>query len=721
MLAPLASAQSGLAPAQQAHPRVALVLSGGGARGGAHLGVLKVLEELQIPVDLVVGTSAGAIVGAAYATGMPLEDIERELAAVRTSDLFHDVARTDLPLRLRDADRDNLVGLEVGIGRDGAQLPIGVVAGVSMEAVLRRLASRQRSEDFDAFPMPFRAVATDMASAQMVVLDHGSLATAMRASMALPALVDPVELDGRLLVDGGISRNLPVDVARSLGADVVIAVNVGSPLQPRDKLTSVVRITEQLTRMLTTTNTAASLAQLGQADVLIAPRMTDLSMIDFDRVPEAVRAGELAARAAAPRLARLAVGADAYRAFQAARRVVPDAGQRIVGVDVTGTQRVSTESVRAALSAREGAPFDPAATERDMRRLYGTGAFERVDYYLRDADGGRRLTATVSEKRWGPNYVRAGLGLSTDFHGDAQFNAVLAHRMTGLNRLGGEWSNRLQIGRTELLGTEFHQPFAFGGVWFGAVRGELRREPFDLFLQQQRIGRYRRIERSASAEVGAQLGTNAEIRVGMMGAHYRLSTDTGIISGESLVPGQGMRGISARLRLDTLDSARFPRSGYAADLRYLHAMTDGPGGTHYGKLDLWAQAAASAGPHTLRAAASAIRPAGGRLPFYELSQLGGFLRLSGYRTGELLGQQARFGRLVYTYRLRAPGLWDGSYLGLSAEAGHIDDLLQSAGPRRALRSNAAFIGTDTLLGPVYLGYGRAAGGSDALYLFLGVP
>ena len=252
---PVAAAPAASAPASPlGRPRIGLVLSGGGARGGAHLGVLKVMEELRVPVDVIVGTSAGAIVAAAYASGMPLPQIDREMGRLRTEMLFRDGDRTETPLRDKVNDATNYIGPEIGVTAKGMAFPKGMVAGVSIEAVLRQLTARQRVLDFDRLPIRFRAIATDLAPSEMVVLDKGSLAVAVRASMAIPAVVDPVELDGRLLVDGGLSRNLPVDVARALGADIVIAVNIGTPLRKRSEIRGILTVSDQISRILTANN-----------------------------------------------------------------------------------------------------------------------------------------------------------------------------------------------------------------------------------------------------------------------------------------------------------------------------------------------------------------------------------------------------------------------------------------------------------------------------------
>lgn len=711
---------SGLAAAEAKRPKVGLVLSGGGARGGAHIGVLRALERLRVPVDMVVGTSAGAIVGAAYASGMPLSEIENEAAGLHTTLLVHDVTRTDLSLRQRDDERLRLLGPEVGIGRHGLQLPKGVVAGVSLEALLRRLTVRQREESFDALPIPFRAVATDLALAQPVIIDQGSLAGAIRASMAIPGLVTPVERDGRLLVDGGLVRNLPVDIARAMGAEIIIAVNIGTPLQPREQLGSLLTVSEQMVRMLTTTNTAQSLRELTSFDILITPDLGDLPTGAFDRLLESVGAGEQAAMAMAQALAPLRVSPEAYAEFTARREVAPPSRPVVAGIEVSGARTVNPEAVRAAFDQAPGTPFDPALAEADMRRLYARGDFERVSYFLdRDVNGRQVLHAEVSEKSWGPHYLRAGFGLASDFRGDAQFDLALAHRMGNINALGGEWRNLLQTGRTDRFASELYQPFDLAQRRFGVLEADTVRDPFDLYVGEQRVGRYRRIRSSVSAALGARLGADAEVRIGWSQGRARMATQTGIVPGEAILPPSNVSGATARLRFDTLDSLRFPREGQAVDLR----LFKGDGGElDYTRIDLSAQAATSRGNHTLRFAFTGSHlEIDGRPPAYELGQLGGFLRLSGYRAGEFTGTDERLARLVYSYRITGPGLFDGSYLGMSSEFGRIRDILDNPAARSTLRSNAVFVGTDTALGPLYLGYGRARHGRNALYLFLGIP
>jgi NTE family protein len=688
--------------------------------------VLKVLERLQVPVDVIVGTSAGAIIGAAYASGMTVDEIEQSLRPLGTATLFHDVARDDLPMRRKADDTLNFVGPEIGLSLNGVRLPKGAVAGVAMEAVLRNLTARQTDPDFDRLPVPFRAVATDLATVDMVVLERGSLATALRASMSLPAVVNPVEIDGRLLVDGGLARNLPVDVARALGAQVVIAVNIGTPLRTREELDSVLQVSEQMVRALTSRNVRQSLSELGPRDVLITPELGALGTADFDRMLDAAEAGERAAMAAAERLAPYRSDAAAWATWAAGRRATDNeqvVQRRVDELTITGTEHVNPAAVRAALHTQPGEAFDAAKTDADLKRLYAGGDFEHVGYNLAPlAQGGHALTVNVTEKAWGPNFLRVGFNLSSNFRGDAHYGLLLSHRRTWLNSLGAEWRNDLELGHVDRLRSEWYQPLDAGQRLFMAAHAESRREPFELYVFEQRIGRYRRRATALGLDLGVTLARATEWRIGLSRGHSTLGTDTGLIPGEVLAPRVAVAGWSSRLRVDTLDNLRFPRQGALLDLRYFSAEPGLGAAQRYAKLDLRLQTAASRGAHTLRGAAFINRPVSGDgLPLHELVQLGGFLRLSGYRDGEFLGVGAQLTRLVYTYRVAAPGLLDGVYVGLSAEAGRISDALAQLSPRSTLRSNAIFLAVDTPVGPLYLAHGRASSARSATYLFLGLP
>jgi NTE family protein len=718
-----APAAAGPAPAA-ARPRICLVLSGGGARGAAHVGVLKELRDLRVPVDCVVGTSMGSIVGASYASGASVEEMEAVLHRLTTRLLFNEKPpRQERAVRLKRDDAKNLAPAEMGLGGKGLLLPKGLVSGVQLEAVLRELSKVRGYQQFDRLPIPFRAVATDLVTGKAVVLKDGELAGAMRASMSVPGAIEPVRLGDHLLVDGGLTDNLPVDVARAMGADVVIAVNLGTPLLRAEQLDSIVGITSQMVNILTEQNVQASLASLKPTDILIVPRLGDYSAADFDHMTDIVPQGEAATQAVADRLAPYALSPAAYARWDAQRRAVP--AQPLEAVDeirFEGLERVNPEIARSEMKTRPGEPIDQKVLDRDMQRLYGTGDFEHVSYSLLEEPGKRILSVDAVEKSWGPNYLRLGMGLSSDFSGDAYYNLLANYRMTWVNPLGAEWRVDGQVGRTSRLETEFYQPLQRGPGLFVAPRAWVERRTTDVFFGNQRIAIFDGSTASAELALGAQLTHYGEIRLGVASKRHHSSLDTGPPVFDSSRADLDSTGYTLRALVDQLDNLNFPRAGYAASLDVDAARKSLGGQVDYDRLLVSGTYVQSFGEHTFQIAARVGRRLGSDpLPPSEMFQWGGFLQQSGLPTGALLGQDLSFGRLVYTNRLRRWSLLEGVYAGASLEVGRMDHSLLPGNDLGTLRSAALLLGVDTPLGPLYLGYGRANQRYSSFYLFLGRP
>ncbi len=700
------------------------MLSGGGARGAAHIGVLKVLEEYRVPIDCIAGTSMGALVGAAYATGSTTAEMEKVVAALSTELLFKDKPpRRELSVRRKEEDQLNLVGPEIGIRGGEAFLQKGVVSGVQLETVLRQLSKARGYRRFDELPIPFRAVATDLVTGRAVVFGDGDLASVMRASMSVPGVIAPTEIGDMLLVDGGLTNNLPVDIAREMRADVVIAVNLGTPLLPRKQLGSVVGVTGQVIFILTEQNVRASIATLTPKDVLIEPELGDFSFGDFDHLPQTIPIGEAAARKVVGFLTRLSVPAAEYAALRARQLAAIPADRRPIDeIRFEAMQTVNSAVAATYLSTKAGAPIDQDLLDRDIRRLYGTGDYEHIGYRIVDEPGKRVLVIEAVEKSWGPNYLRFGVGLATDFQSDANFNVRASYRRTWLNSLGAEWRNEVQLGRTNSLLSELYQPLTLGGLIFIAPRVELARQPTDVYDGNRRLARIDVTYGRASFDVGSQLASVGEARVGLARGFGDAKLSIG-----SADFGQDLRRVrqgayTARLFVDQLDSASFPRTGYDGEAQ-LFASRPGLGAQDkYTKWFAGADAAHSFGDHTFVAGGLV----GGRhgsdpLPTYDLFSWGGFLRGSGYRAGGLIGDHIQFGRLLYYQKLARQTLLEGVYAGVSVEAGKVGGSPVPGSPTGWIKSGSIYFGIDTLLGPLYLGYGQASGSQRSFYFYLGRP
>jgi NTE family protein len=721
--APLAAQPQPRAP-EAKRPKICLVLSGGGARGAAHVGVLKALEELRVPIDCITGTSMGSIVGGAYATGTTVPEMNVVLAGITTELLLKEKPpRQERAIRRKADDATILFSPEIGVREGDVLLPKGVVSGVQLETVLRQLSKAHGFRKFDELPIPFRAVATDLVTGKPVVFSEGELAHVMRASMSVPGAIAPAEIGGMILVDGGLTNNLPVDVARAMGADIVIAVNLGTPLLKREDLGSILGVTGQMINILTEQNVQASLASLKPTDILILPELGDFSAGDFDHLSQAVPIGEAAARKVADRLAALSVPAAQYAALRSQQLTVTPPDLRPVDeIRFRNLRRVSPEFAAGIMETKPGQPIDQAVLDLDMRRLFGTDEFEHVSYGFLEEPGRRVLLIDAVEKSWGPNYLRFGLGLSADFGGDAFFNALVSYRKTWINRLGGEWRSDLQLGQTNRIFTELYQPLQTGRFLFVAPYAELERRTIDVFQGEDRIARYDVKHSRIGCDIGSQFTRYGELRLGLLHGKRSASLDTGP---PSLSPGAediDDGAVRARLLFDQLDNVNFPRSSSGGLLNVYDSRTVLGADLNYGKWDLDAMIARSFGPHTFNLGFRLAGKLGSNaLPRYDLFQWGGFLRQSGYRTGALLGESIRYGRLVYYSRLLRLPLLEGMYVGGSLEVGEVSKPLVPGSPTGTLKSASVFFGLDSPIGPMYLGYGRAADGNSSLYFFLGRP
>ena len=706
-----------------ATPRIGLALSGGGARGTAHIGVLKVLEELRVPVHCVAGTSMGAIVGGAYASGGRPQDLEQTVVTTDWNKVFRDrPPRDEISSRRKEDDYKTLFAPEYGVKDGGLVLPKGIISGVSIESYFRGLTAMASGiDDFSKLPIPFRAVAADIETGEAVVLARGSVAQAMRASMAVPGGLAPVEIDGRLLVDGGIANNLPIDEARKLCADVIIAVNISTPPLTREQITSAFSVTAQLLNFLGKQTVDRQLASLGPRDVLIAPDLGDISSASFERSAEAIRIGETAARAMAEQLKRYSLPPDQYTALRD-RQIRENKGLGTVDeIRFEGLQRTNPAVLRPLVQSKPGEPLTEEGIGADLRRIYGRGDFEGVDYRIQQEPGNRVLVIQPREKSSGPDYLRFGVGLASDFRGENPFNALVSYRKTWLNRLGGEWLNELQVGQNSHIFTEFYQPVEESGRFFVTPYAKVGQKQQSVFLGADKIAEYDTREGRAGLDGGAVLGTWGELRVGPVWQRVEAKIDTG----SPVLPNarETTAGMRVRLFADQLDSAFYPRSGHRIAAS-AYAADEGLGSDrNYQRLEGQLAGVKSWEEHTFSFTASGGTDLNSDMPAYEAFKLGGPLRLSGYRIGEFSGRDMAFGRLMYYKRaVHLPDLLgSGVYVGASLEAGQMSKQYIGTPSTGTIFSGSAFLGAATFLGPLYFGLGAGEAGRWNLYLLLGVP
>lgn len=720
----VAAASAQMTPSTQVQrPRTGLVLGGGGALGLAHIGVLKVLHEANVAVDLVAGTSMGALVGGGYAAGHTPEQLERIVRGADWSNLFAGRAPRD-QLHWRRKEEDYRFGrFELGVDRRGITLPSGAIGGQSLQQYFRELARPvSDATDLDRLPLPFRSVATDMVTGARVVLKDVPLDLAMRASMSVPGAFTPLEYGDSLLVDGGLVENLPVGVARDMGAQRVIAVRVGSTLLPREDLTSLLGLAAQVVGIMVERNERDSIASLGPADLLIEIDTSGFASSDFARVAELITRGEDAARKALDRLRNFSVAPDAFAAHEAGR-VARSAGERVSVIGEIVFERTRFADRRALANEMElplNRPVGDAQLRAAAGRLFGRGDFERVDTRLEPMEPGplgqprERLIVMPLEKRWGPQYLRLGARLASNLRDENTFDLSAAHTWTWLNRWGGEWRTQGQIGEQRELQTEFFQPLGPGSRWFLMPQAATQRNEFEQFAGDRVVARFENV----SAFVAGQLGY-AWPGLGLIRAGYgRGAVETRQLIGPDrpiaprVIESRGQ----AQLLLDTIDDNDFPRSGYLVNVEY--TLFERRLGTA-GRRD--AVALGTTRALSLGRDAVLLTAAYGESVQEGAFRLGGFGNLSGMRFGRISGSRFALGRMLYYRNVseRFDGFGTPVYLGFSLETGNAVARGATLALSSLERAGSVFLGVDSFAGPVYFAWGYTRNRGTSLYLLWG--
>lgn len=701
ILALLTILLSGLAAAAE-RPRVALVLSGGGAKGIAHVGVLRVLEEIKVPVDIIVGTSAGSAVGALYASGMSVVSIENRFINLDWLSSFRDdPGRVYKPVRRKQHDWRFPVTPGIGVSTEGLLLGGGIVAGQNLGFILNELTrDAALVEDFDQLPIPFRAVATDLETGNAVIIGSGHLSEAIRASMSIPGVYAPVSKDGKLLIDGGIANNLPVSVARQMGADIVIAVDITEPLMDKEDIRDALTVIGQLTTLLTRRNTDRQLDLLDDQDLLIRPDLGELSSADFYQAAPFFELGATEARRHAVRLKDLAVSDDDWKAYRK-RLEQRSAGPSVISrIRVAADNALASDFIRSRIRQPLGEPLDSSALEQDLKRIYGLGYYETVSYSLEPlAEGGAGLLVRVRRKSWGPNYLSFGLNYEDNFENRTDFNLAVSLRMTELNTLGAEWNTGLQLGTKPWLRTEWFQPLDYGYQRFLTIGAEYRRETFSAFDGEGvRISGIDLSTSEIDLSLGTEPGINKQVRLTYRRGYATVEEQLGaqIVPQEYIDRGN----LSLVFEHDSLDDAFLPEAGVFAGIRGRLERPDLGSDRDFDSIRVMTVAAETWNKTTVTGLAFANAVMGGVAGVENSVVLGGFQRLSAFSKGEVAGEDAA---LVSVFARQAFGgpiaPW---FAGIGAEAGNAWSSLGDARWQNLLYSGSLFAGLETIIGPIQL-------------------
>ena len=722
---------------EKTRPKIGLALSGGGAKGAAHLGVIKYLEKHNIPVDYISGTSMGSFIAGMYAMGRSSAEIEAILADYDWGQGYND----DVPreaLSVREKQRQDSFQIQTSIGFDGTSVeyPSGFVQGQGMAKLLRLSTnSLPYVRHFDLLPIPYRAIATNVETMSEVVLERGDLSKVMQASMSIPGALTPVLIEGQHLVDGGMVNNLPVGVLQDMGADIIIAVDIGSQLYRQEEITSAFLIFDQLSSSMTRTSANEQILKLSEQDVLLSPDIDGIGTADFDLMPEAVIRGEKAADYASTKLQALSLSDADYGLYlqQKALRKQQLAQIDIIeinNININTDTRLSPKVIENKLSLKRGDKLTVMELEQELDALYALNLFQKVDYTIAEKDGMHDLYINVVEKSWGPGYVDFKFNIQESTTSDDRQQLGLQYILTDLNRLGAEWRTEVVYGSDSNITTEFYTPIDYNQSFF--FKTGIRLEDYESKLYVGTIAEpsldpldnvfdyfpVKTEQLSVYAELGVIPFEWAQIAVG---SYYQ--SGSAEIIGTNINSDFDSQGWYIKTRLDSFDNISFPTKGFKLDADiyidtgdYLSSNENNV----FVSLD-WRNAV-SFERSTFEFKASMASYDGPAIsPTFEVG-IGGFQNLSGYGINELTGNYKGLVALIYRHRLLDNNFGAFSlplYLGASIEQGNVWSDKDDISFNNTITAGSVFVALDTGIGPVMLSYGYAEGGHSSGYLFIG--
>jgi len=729
-------------------PVIAVVLAGGGAKGAAHVGVLKALEELNIPIDIITGTSMGAYVGGLYAAGQSAEQIRENIDQVDWNSGYRDkVDRSQRHIREKEFEDRYQIDADLGFRYDSLEVrvPKGVIQGQNMLRLIRQAVGHiPRLNSFDDLPIRYRAVATDIVNLEPYVLDNGYLVDALMASMSVPSVLPPYEVDGHMLVDGGVTNNMPIDVARSMGADIVIAVDISTDYKNAEQFTTYITVADQLSNYLVRQSSQKQAEALLKDDIYLKPDVGGMETIEFDRLDEAYLKGYESARVALDKLRKLSLFSSEYNHYRLniEKNALPlelSDTWHFGELNLINDSHYSDTVLSEMLDIPLGQPVSTQQLEERISQLYALDRFELIFYDVESVDGIDKLIVHVREKSWGPNYLTFRLALEDDFDEQSRYSVGMSNSFTALDDIGSELRLEMEMGTDRRIALEYFRPISLNQQVFtsAAIKYQNEQRKFsdeDIEVvglkASENYFEVSYVELIGELAVGYQYNPWDEVKFG-----FRATNGD---AGFSELPSHGdmeyqRRGVFARYRFDTLDNKKFPRDGLYVDMEYMRSRdvaesteNNVANNSHewVSEYSISAVAARSYERHTLVAQGdlAGLDSKHFDYPINPLS-IGGFLNLSGIPSNSLNGQNKAYASMIYRYRWfdNDFGLFTSPvYLGASYEYGGVwsdSDLSLSQAP--LFKAGALFAGIDSPVGPIMFGYGHTENSYNSVYLAIG--
>lgn len=711
-------------------PKVALVLSGGGARGFSHVGVIRELERLSVKIDIVAGTSMGAMVGGGYASGYSVEQMQDIILGVDWKEMFAlRPDRDEINWRRRQDDFKGLGTQEIGLSKKGVLFPDSVVPAQHLEIFLRSITRHVSSvTDLSKLSIPFAAIATDLDTGEAVVMQKDvTLADAMRSSMSVPGAFSPFPYKNHVLVDGGLAQNLPVEQAKAMGADIIIAVNAGTPLGKSKDIHSVAGVMGQMIGILTERNVDHSKSLLTEKDILITTDLTGFNAGDFQKAEAIIEAGEKSAKKYERQLKRLAVSQEAFEQWNLARQsaVQPPQARQVDSVQVQGLEVVNPKSVIKSADLDLTKPITEDQIAQASAKIWATDDFTLVPYTFEPGPNGTQtLVWRPQEKPWGYNTIRVGGKISTDFNQEHTFDFLVAHTMGWLNSWGGEWRNEAQIGKDSYFSTSFYQPLGAASPLFLMPEIRYESQRYDWYNgSSHALATLKNKTLEGSLSFGLELGKASVFKAGVGYVSAQSKVSVGEIPGYNSMDDEASF-VEISWQYDTLDNVNFPTKGFYLDARarrydQMENSADPEVSDYYVETifpwdwgDGWVSVLSG------KAGSSTIP---GRYP------LGGLFNMSGAYYGRYSGSDMVLGRLQLSRRLQHTDVFGFPiYVGAGFEMGRVqEDVLPTYLSDKDLgvwkKAVSAYVAADSIFGPLYLAVGQTSDNDSAVYFFWGRP
>jgi len=703
-------------------PVIALALEGGGALGFAHVGVMKILEEENIPVDIVVGTSMGSIVGAAFASGRTVDEMKKALSTTNWDQLFDESTRRE-DLRYRDKPgigREIYGGGKIGIKDGSIVLPIAAVEGDNILNLFHRLFGKVPPVNtFDDLPVRFRAVAADLETGNAVILDRGNLSEAARASMSVPGFFAPVIIDGKTLVDGGIADNLPIDVAQAMGADIVIAIELVTDLRKKDQLNSPLAITAQVLDILLDETTRQGKELLRKEDILIQIGLNKYSATSFAQANEIMAIGEETAREIAPKLRHLSIPEEDFKKYYAHRTDHQEFTPQIAFIEVKSSSPAVREAVEKQLKIKKDGVLDRDSIEANIAELYAQGDYRTISYDIVERDKEYGVVVNAEKKDWLKKYVRLGFALEDDFQGNSSYALAAQLRSNELNSFGAQSELNFEVGRSPLVEGEWYQPLWPGGFLFVAPDFTLSRQQLFITQDDEIVAKYDRDTYYGQLRAGAALGSYGETSIAWRRGEGKLDREIG----DQTIPNfdYDIGELVGEFVIDQLNNPDFPTTGVKLVANNTMSRESIGASAEYEKSAASASLPITFGRNTFLFGGE-VGYSSNDVPPEQSYSLGGFFDISGYQQGSLLASDYWITRAAYYRQFASLGtsmLNLGGFVGASLEFSSLRSDIDTISDRPDIVSGSVFVGADTPLLPVYLAFGLSDEQEQSFYLAIG--